>query len=39
MVGPYTLPPVANLHYSGLGKVPEKDGGWRITYSHLAPLG
>ena len=39
MAGPYILAPVANLHGSGVGKAPKKDGGWRIIYHLSARLG
>ena len=36
MAGSYPQPPLPNLHCSGLGVVPKKDGGWHII---LSPLG
>ena len=35
--GSYSQPPLPNLHYSGLGVVPKKDGDWRVICHLLAP--
>jgi len=34
MAGPYNTPPYSNLHCSGVGVAPKKDGGWR--FNHLS---
>ena len=35
----YSQLPLLNLHYSGLGVVPKKDGDWRVICQLLAPTG
>ena len=37
IAGPYSAPPYNNLHCSGIGVVPKKDGGWRLI-CHLSAL-
>ena len=39
MAGPYPHPPLPNLRCSGMGVVPQKDGGWRVIYHLSAPPG
>ena len=39
MAGPYPLPPFKNLHCSGVGVIPKKDGGWRLINHLSAPSG
>ena len=39
MAGPYPTPPYPNLHCSGLGVVPKKDGSWRLINHLSAPAG
>lgn len=39
LAGPYSAPPFNNLHCSGIGVVPKKDGGWRLIYHLSAPSG
>ena len=37
--GPFREPPFPNLHCSGLGAVPKKDGRWRMILHLSAPAG
>ena len=37
--GPFQEPPFPNLHCSGLGAVPKKDGRWRMILHLSAPAG
>ena len=39
LAGPYPTPPYDNLHCSGVGIVPKKDGGWGLIYHLSAPEG
>ena len=39
IAGPYDLPPLPNLHCSGIGLVPKKSGGWRMITHLSAPAG
>ena len=39
ILGPFDLPPLPNLWYSGLDAVPKHDRGWWIIYHLSAPLG
>ena len=37
ILGPFDTPPLPNFRCSGLGLVPEHDGGWRAIYLLSAP--
>ena len=39
ILGPFDDPPLPNLQCSGLGAIPENDGGWWIIYHLSAPPG
>ena len=39
IAGPYPTPPFPDLHCSGIGVVPKKDGGWRLINHLSAPSG
>ena len=39
ILGPFDDPPLPNLRCSGLGAIPENDGGWWIIYHLSAPPG
>jgi hypothetical protein len=37
MSGPFTHPPMHNLHVSPIGVVPKADGGWRMIMHFSYP--